>query len=139
MGKWQTMVNGDIITVPGNFQECLAGLSFNYDRAIEQQEYFHRELNRIRDEKWRDEELKKLKTENDELHKTLSHGFYLTPEEHEAVMNWIETHVQQKHHGNGQGGVIGGMFSYTFIPTSVGTIGTIKCTLCGENFTFSDI
>lgn len=133
------MVNGDIITAPGDFQECLRGLSFNYDRLYEQAQFFNNELLRMRDEKWRDEELQKLKTENEQLYKRLQHGFYIHPKEQELINNWIENHAQQKHRGNGQGGVVGGMFSYTFTPTSVGTVGTIKCTLCGENFTFSDI
>lgn len=129
------MKHGEIITAPGNFQECLAGLSFNYDRAIKQQEYFRQELNRIRDEKWRDEELKKLKAENDKLHERLSHGFYLTPEEHEAVMNWIDTHDVHSSYG----GAIGGVFTYTFTPTSIGTVGKIKCGICGKEFTFREL
>ena len=129
------MVNGDIITAPGDFQECLRGLSFNYDRAIEQQEYFRQELNRIRDEKWRDEELKKLKAENNKLHETLSHGFYLTPEEYEATINWIDTHDVHSSHG----GAIGGTFTYIFTPTSIGTIGKIKCNICGKEFTFREL
>lgn len=139
MGKQQTMVNGDIITAPGDFQECLRGLSFNYDRLYEQAQFFNNELLRMRDEKWRDEELQKLQAENDRLQEQLRHCFRISADELEVINNWIEDHSSNVHHCTGQGGVCGGMFSYIFTPTSVGTVGTIKCTLCGEIFTFSDV
>ena len=139
MGKQQTMVNGDIITAPGDFQECLRGLSFNYDRLYEQAQFFNNELLRMRDEKWRDEELQKLNAENEQLHQQLQHGFYVRPEEQELINNWMQNHASDVHHCTGQGGVCGGMFSYLFTPTSVGTVGRIRCNLCREVFTFSDI
>lgn len=36
------------------------------------------------------------------------------------------------------GGSIGGRYTYEFIPTSIGTIGVVKCH-CGEQFVFRDI
>ena len=139
MAQIQTIKNGEILTAPGNFQECLAGLSFNYERALEQQDYFRRELERIRNDKWRDEELQRLRQEIETLQENQQHQFYITTNEQTLINAWIIKHCQEQHRGNCKGGVSGGMFSYIFTPTAIGTIGTIKCTVCGEEYTFSDI
>lgn len=135
MGKLWTMKHGEIITAPGNFDECLKGLSFNYDRLLEQNQFFQNELKRIRNEKWKDEELKKLKTENERLQTQLHNsGFYITPDEDRLIQDWIKNH--NTHPLQGCAG--GGIFSYIFTPTAIGLVKTIHCNLCGEEYTFSD-
>jgi hypothetical protein len=37
------------------------------------------------------------------------------------------------------GGAIGGTWTYKFVPTSIGTIGTCICGKCQEEFTFQDL
>ena len=49
---------------------------------------------------------------------------------------WADERLTEMNRHNG--GAIGGTFTYEFIPTSIGTIGTIKCT-CGDSFTFEDL
>lgn len=35
-------------------------------------------------------------------------------------------------------GAIGGGLTYTFVPTSIGDLCTVKCTLCGEEIHLND-
>lgn len=128
------MENGEIITAPGDFQECLDGLALNYRLAIRQQEYYRNELERVRDEKWRDKELQKLACENDNLRNKLTHSFSISEQDNQLIQNWIMNHNTHPL----KGGVSGGTFSYIFTPTSIGTFGTIRCNLCGKEYTFSD-
>lgn len=47
-------------------------------------------------------------------------------------------HIKEKHFCTQYGGAIGGSYSYTFTPTSLGTVGEIKCT-CGDKFCFREL
>jgi len=53
---------------------------------------------------------------------------------------WMNSHIVEKHTRNGKetyGGAVGGRFTFTFVPTSIGTIATVKCA-CGDEFDDSD-
>lgn len=63
---------------------------------------------------------------------------YFNKTEMSAVESWIEKHIEEKHGGNTYARAIGGRFSYVFVPTSLGVIGTIRCG-CGEEYCFRDI
>ena len=79
-----------------------------------------------------------LKNRLDQMSDNYWRGFPISKEDDDRIKKWKEKHIKTKHNNNSYAGAIGGRFSYTFIPTSVGTIGTIKCS-CGEEFTFQDI
>ena len=69
-------------------------------------------------------------------------GFPVTEEEDKAIRKWQETHLREKHpealEDPSYFGAIGGNWTYKFIPTSIGTIGEVKCS-CGEKYCFSDL
>lgn len=71
---------------------------------------------------------------------TLSYSlvFEVTPKEREQIEEWKEQHIKEKHNGNDYAETIGGRYTYEFIPTSIGDIGTIKCG-CGAEFTFKEL
>ena len=94
-------------------------------------------------EEWnKDEEIQKLKSEIESLQNELwnarRYSFEITPEEHEAIEEWKKNHVKEKHNGDAYAGAIGGRYKYIFVPTSIGTVGSIKCS-CGETFCFSEL
>ena len=62
----------------------------------------------------------------------------LSKEELAKINEWKEKHVEEKHDGSYYAGAIGGMFTYQFIPTSIGDIGEIICS-CGEKFCFREL
>lgn len=64
--------------------------------------------------------------------------FSTNAEEDIKIEKWQKKHIKKKHKGDTYFGAIGGNWSYEFIPTSIGDIGTVKCN-CGEEFTFREL
>ena len=104
-------------------------------------DYFQEKYQKLKDEKWKDNELQKMKEELIKTKKDAMRGFPISEDESKAISDWIDKHEKEKHpRPEGlfpRGGAIGGSYSYIFTPTSVGVFGTIKCT-CGEKFDFQE-
>ena len=84
------------------------------------------------------EEIKELKRRlREESYKNLN-GFPITEEEVQVIEKWQKKHEQEAHNGSSYAGAIGGRYSYHFVPTSIGTSGTIRCS-CGAEFEFQEI
>ena len=104
-------------------------------------------LKEQRDKAWKelreynkDVEIQKLQEEIKELKNRKFEGFNfnITKEELAKINEWKEKHVEEKHDGSYYAGAIGGMFTYQFIPTSIGDIGEVICS-CGEKFCFREL
>lgn len=89
---------------------------------------------RLKSASYKDEELQKMKTELEEMRNNYNRGFPISEEEHAQIKSWMNNH--NKYHSDS--GAIGGGYTYCFIPTSIGTIGTVKCA-CGAEFTFREL
>lgn len=103
------------------------------------------ENERLKSEWYKDEELQCMKKhmEETELHyqklmEDYGRGFCITEKEEQAIDDWKKKHIRKKHNGNRYAGAIGGNWVYQFIPTSIGTLGEIKCS-CGESFYFCEL
>ena len=83
-------------------------------------------------------EIQRLKQENQELRENLNRGFGITEQEWKDIEEWRDAHIQAKHGGDRYSGAIGGNLTFEFIPTSIGVIGTVKC-YCGDCFQFQDL
>lgn len=99
------------------------------DSAKEQNEYFENKC-------------KQLQEENTHLKNELKNKnqFIITDGENIKITNWIYSHLKEKHWDKilnkpSDDGGVGGRFYYVFLPTSMGTFGTVKCS-CGEEFIF---
>ena len=62
----------------------------------------------------------------------------------DKIMNLIEEYAEKHGLKTSEerlraGGAIGGTWTYKFVPTSIGTIGTCICGKCQEEFTFQDL
>ena len=87
----------------------------------------------------KDEEIQKLQEKIAELKKKPEGmSFYISAEEKQAINEWIDQHINEKHNGDHYAGAIGGRFTYKFIPTSIGDIGEIVCS-CGDKFCFREL
>lgn len=95
-------------------------------------------LETLRDEKWRDEELQHWKEVANNAQEELHRGFGIDQDEADAIRAWQKEHEKKFHNGNSYRGAIGGGYTYEFVPTSIGTIGTIKCS-CGEKYCFREL
>ena len=96
------------------------------------------EINFLKNKYDENEEIKELKRRlREESYKNLN-GFPITEEEVKAIEEWKVKHEKEAHNGSSYAGAIGGRYSYHFVPTSIGTSGTIKC-ICGAEFEFQEI
>ena len=85
----------------------------------------------LREEYDKDEEVTALKKEIKDLQTQLQKGFYITEDEQEKIDQWIRERRCSS-------GAIGGQFTYEFIPTSIGIVGTIKDSN-GDEFCFREL
>lgn len=86
-----------------------------------------------------DKEIARLKEIINEQDTELRNGFGITKEENNAITEWERKHNLEKHGSETvYYGAIGGGMTYIFVPTSIGTVCTVKC-LCGEEFCFRDL
>ena len=128
--------SGDAVS----FQQCIEAIVNRINEAEESKEAALKKL-----AEWnKDEELQKLRNELEETKEGLYRGFPIWKDEEDKIEEWIDKHLEEKHglitlnEKVIAGGAIGGMFTYEFIPTSIGTICTIKCS-CGDEFPFRDL
>lgn len=121
-----------------NFEDVIMAIIDRINDAESKKDEAYKQL-----EEWnKDEEIQKLKSKieslQNELWNTKKYSFKITPEEYEAIEEWKKKHVEEKHNGDTYAGAIGGRYKYIFVPTSIGTVGSIKCS-CGETFCFSEL
>lgn len=133
----------NVITDDGNFKTFYSELDEvkeNLDYILSVKERKIESLEKENAELKNNEYYEKLKAENKRLHKIISNSFIITEEESEKINNWKQKHIEQCL-GNEpmKIGALGGMFSYTFQPTSLGSINECVCNLCKQKIKFGGI
>lgn len=121
-----------------NFEDVIMAIIDRINDAETKKDEAYKQL-----EEWnKDEEIQELKNKIESLQNELwnisKYSFEITPEEYEAIEEWKKKHIEEKHNGDAYAGAIGGRYKYIFVPTSIGTVGSIKCS-CGETFCFSEL
>lgn len=100
-----------------------------------------KEIEHLKSEHYKDDALKRMSEELAEARAALNRGFEISEEESKAIEAWQKEHEATYHNNSGmlpRGGASGGCYDYIFTPTSIGTIGIIKCD-CGQHFTFQNL
>lgn len=108
-----------------------------YESLLETVSRLQEENEKLKTEVFKDEELKRMKERLDTAQEDLRRGFPISKITDKKIMAWCEQHERQKHWDSKNNcptssGAIGGRFSYSFIPTGIGTLVTCKC-CCGES------
>ena len=98
--------------------------------------YLTKEIEKVKSEKYADEELSRLKSEYDKMKSDYYRGFPISEEEDKNIKDWIKN---QQEKNPGSGGAAGGRFTYRFTPTGLGTVGTIIDGFTGDEFTFQEL
>ena len=98
--------------------------------------YLTKEIEKVKSEKYADEELSRLKSEYDRMKSDYYRGFPISEEEDKNIKEWIKN---QQEKNPGIGGATGGRFTYKFTPTGLGTVGTIIDGFTGDEFTFQEL
>ena len=121
------------------FEECLMAIQRRYKDAEAAIEKLEKENKALKDEHYKDGELQSLQEELTSLKGDLSRGFPISEEEQEKIREWQRKHEKEAHGATEEKGcstkigAIGGKYTYEFIPTSIVTFCSIKCT-CGAKF-----
>lgn len=106
-------------------QSVINGLK-EKDKQIES---LQEENNRLRDEHYKDEELKKLQEKIDKLQGDCNRGFPISFNEQEVIDEFREEHKKECPHCS---------FKYIFEPYSIVEFGYLKCNVCGEEIKFAE-
>ena len=107
-------------------------------------EYLEKQNQKLRDEKYKDNELLRMEAELKAMKEDYYRGFPISEEEQKSIREWMDKHDEEVHHARTLGdklklgGCCGGRYTYKFTPTSIGTIGTVKCS-CGAEFIFREM
>lgn len=96
-------------------------------KAENDAKYALNEMNKMRNEKWKDEELQKMRAQVETMKADLYRSFQISLEERNAINDWQEKHRKNRHNNNAYIN-----FTYSFLPTSIGTIGICICPICSE-------
>lgn len=135
------MIVGDVNKTIDTFVEDIKHELQGKDIRIE---YLEKQNQELRDEKYKDNELSRMESDLKTMKEDYYRGFPISEEEQKSIREWMDKHDEAVHHARTLGdklklgGCCGGRYTYEFTPTSIGTIGTVKCS-CGAKFTFQDI
>jgi hypothetical protein len=124
------------IWIMEDIKETLQQIYDHYRDVCGQNDYLRKEIEKVKSEKYADEELLKMKSEYEKMKSDYYRGFPVSEEESKKINEWIE---KQKKKHPGTGGAIGGRFRYEFIPTGIGTVGTIIDIFTEDRFNFQDL
>ena len=113
-----------------NIDTLLKYIKDEYDRHSDIINLLREENQKLKDEHYQNLEIQRLTSLVQELEH--SSGFDISKEENEKILEWKQNHRHKS-------GAIGGNFKYEFIPTSIGTVGTITCSACKETFCFREL
>lgn len=135
--------DGKCLEIPSTEKLCDI-ITIKFDSLNKRIKYLENENKQLKDEAYSSSEMKTMKEELEQMEKDYYRGFPISEEENDKIQNWIHKHDEEKHHAKNLEdrlkleGVSGGRFTYKFIPTTLGTIGYIRCS-CGDEFCFKTI
>ena len=124
------------IWIMEDIKKTLQQVYDHYRSVCNRNDYLKKEIEKVKSEKYTDEELSRLKSAYDKIKSDYYRGFPISEEEDKNIKEWIKN--QQKKNP-GIGGAAGGRFTYRFTPTGLGTAGTIIDSFTGDEFTFQEL
>ena len=124
------------IWIMDDIKKTLQQVYDHYRIVCNRNDYLTKEIEKVKFEKYADEELSRLKSEYDKMKSDYYRGFPISEEEDKNIKEWIKN---QQGKNPGIGGAAGGRFTYKFTPTGLGTVGTIIDGFTGDEFTFQEL
>ena len=124
------------IWIMEDIKKTLQQVYDHYRSVCNRNDYLKKEIEKVKSEKYADEELSRLKSEYDKMKSDYYRGFPISEEEDKNIKEWIKN--QQEKNPSIEGAA-GGRFTYKFIPTGLGTSGTIIDSFTGDEFTFQEL
>ena len=124
------------IWIMDDIKKTLQQVYDHYRSVCNRNDYLKKEIEKVKSEKYADEELSRLRSEYDKMKSDYYRGFPISEEEDKNIKEWIKN---QQEKNPGIGGATGGRFTYKFTPTGLGTAGTIIDGFTGDEFTFQEL
>ena len=124
------------IWIMDDIKKTLQQVYDHYRIVCNRNDYLTKEIEKVKSEKYADEELSRLKSEYDKMKSDYYRGFPISEEEDKNIKDWIK---KQQEKNPGSEGAAGGRFTYRFTPTGLGTVGTIIDGFTGDEFTFQEL
>lgn len=116
-----------------SIEEDLKRVYDHFRSVNNRNKYLEKEIERVKSEKYKDEELTKMKEQYDRMLEDYYRGFPISKVENQKIAEWKDNLPKANV------GAIGGRFRYEFVPTSIGVVGTIIDSFTGEKLTFQDL
>ena len=124
------------IWINQDIKKVLQELYDHYRSIQNRNEYLKNELERVKSDKFKDEELAKMKSAYEKMKAEYYRGFAISEDEDDLIKEW-EKHMIEKYPANS--GAIGGRFHYEFVPTGVGTVGTVVDSFTNQRYIFHSL
>ena len=124
--------------------EILDNIVSNIEIRDSRIKYLEEENKRLKDEAFKDEELKRMQEKLKRTSDALMNSFQISKKEWDKIHEWKKQHEADVHGLHtlkeriSAHGAAGGGYSYEFHPTSIVTFGSVVCDRCGAKFQFQE-
>lgn len=126
--------NLDLFGFSAGIDDLTDKINQQYKKLQDQNEKLNAENAQLKNEQYKDMELIKLKKEIDDLKEVCQRGFPITKDEADRIAEWRENHILKYHKNEITGTKIKKQSTfhpiYTFVPTYIGTFGSVYCEEC---------
>lgn len=140
--KYRTIVDGEYMEVE-TVDKCMKMLRYRFNDQKKTINNLRNQIKDLTDSQYKDKKLREMKDKLEATQREYNRGFPITDKEWDAIETWKGKHDREVHGltecNERIGGAIGGRYTFEFIPTTIGIIGTIKCGSCGEKFAFREL
>ena len=128
--------NDGIIFIDKPIEKALQQVYEHFRMEKNRNDYLQKENDELRDEAYKDKELAEMKEKYENFKQDYYRGFPISEKEEKKIGEWMDKMIEKSPSPRT---AIGGRFKYEFLPTSIGTIGTVVDTLTNEIFEFREL
>lgn len=129
---------------PEDIAKTMGGILSNIEARDKRIKYLEEENKKLKDEAFKDEELKMMQEKLKRTSDALMNSFQISKKEWDKIHEWKKQHEADVHGLHtlkeriSAHGAAGGGYSYEFHPTSIVTFGSVVCDRCGAKFQFQE-
>ena len=129
---------------PEDIAKTMGGILRNIEARDSRIKYLEEENKKLKDEAFKDEELKRMQEKLKRTSDALMNSFQISKKEWDKIHEWKKQHEADVHGLHtlkeriSAHGAAGGGYSYEFYPTGIVTFGSVVCDRCGAKFQFQE-
>lgn len=129
---------------PEDIAKTMGGILSNIEARDKRIKYLEEENKKLKDEAFKDEELKRMQEKLKRTSDALMNSFQISKKEWDKIHEWKKQHEADVHGLHtlkeriSAHGAAGGGYTYEFYPTGIATFGVVKCDRCGAKFQFQE-